>query len=191
MPWIKSQTELRQLRICFGELGALSTQSSNRRMGIEQTAAKIVDAIVAGLDADVAYLAFPIVGEAKLREITRCNPDTVDLGQYLDTIRTHAHAPSQDLTSPAFLIESSGIRLVCKALQPDGPATLIVGSRKPSFPNDAQHILLDIAAAQLAQGLERQGTARNTKRLATKDTQSTKEQEQQQVMLPQTHLAGH
>jgi PAS domain S-box-containing protein len=169
MPWMKAQFELQKLRGCLAELFALSAPGSDLASNIEGIATRIADAVIAGLDADFAYLAFPVAGELQLQEVIRCRRGMTDISTSLTAIRavsTESTRP-HDAASPAFLIDGLGTKLVCKAIEPGEHVRLVAGSTKAEFPSEGQHILLDVAVGQLARALERQSAAENAKRLAT------------------------
>ena len=147
-----------QMRRCVRELVALPSLPA--ALGMRDMVEGVADVLLGGLCVEWLYVRLGGPGEETL-EVARLGPRQDANGQTREIGRVLAAGSGFDDGSlPPTIPNPLGGAEVCLAVasfDSDGERGLVVAaSRRPGFPTEAERLLLDVAAGQLAVGVQLQ-----------------------------------
>jgi signal transduction histidine kinase len=168
MPWVDQLSEPHELKRCIRDLVALSTLPAIwKDYNPRQVADSVAAALLPMLNADVVYVAVPGLRDESAVEVTRVSQampsgSSVRIGRMLRDAWLGRCGQVLAVDHP---LGNGTLRIASVPIGFGGNAVVVAGSPDPQFPNEAQRLLLGIAANDATIALQRWQSEAEQRRL--------------------------
>jgi PAS domain S-box-containing protein len=149
MPWVDQLSEPHELKRCIRDLVALSTLPAIwKDYNSRQIADSVAAALLPMLNADVVYVAVPGLRDESAVEVTRLSQalPAGSSGRIERTLRDAALGRCEQTFAIDHPLGKGKLRIAAVPIGFGGNAVVVAGATDPRFPNEAQRLLLGIAA---------------------------------------------
>jgi PAS domain S-box-containing protein len=158
MPWVEALDDPQELRRCIRDLVALSALPAVwKNHDPQQIADSVAQALLSMLNAEFVHIVLPDQRDEPVVEVTRIR-DTISCASSSLRAALREWLPRRMLEPTAEIANPLGegtVRIAATPIGLGGDGIVVVGSRQPDFPTEAQRVLLGMGANQAAVAVDR------------------------------------